>query len=627
MRKFPILAASLFFGLFGCTADGMDIEARTAAIAGGTLERGEPAVVAIFDRTTGGLCTGTVIAPRVVLTAKHCVQQPGASAPSNPSSFWVITGPYAYRPQNSYTVSSVAATPGVWTENPRTGIQDLVGEDLALLTLSRPIEGVEPRLIRRDLPTDQIGRTVTLVGYGERPDGNAGVKYTATDTIQFIRNGVIYFGPSTCQGDSGGPMFQEDGRIIGVTSFGVSASCGTGTSGQQAITPFLDLIDSVVEESGACLDDPPERCDGVDNDCNGEVDEGCMPVGAECETSEECVGGDCREVDGRFVCTLDCDPLRPTVGCPQDFYCRLVDGCDGACVAGTVPEPGKIVGEDCAIDAECDTLFCRDPGDGRRRCLAPCRGDDGTCMAGEVCAAEPGSCNACVAESLVSLESLRRGLGEGCSANEECASDMCLMDGGLSYCTRACTGDDGCGRGFHCRNEQCVAGRREGVGGSCGANEDCSAGLVCAAQAGRNWCASFCGAGAEACPSGFDCLPVGEVSVCAPSSGLVGDSCSGDDACTSSLCVDTSAGSRCSRACNNDSPCSVGFECVRQPDGSGLCLAPNVSISGGDDDDGCSVSARANSSLPTWLLVLGFAAAMRYARRRARTLSGPTRRG
>ncbi len=121
---------------------------------------------------------------------------------------------------------------------------------------------------------------------------------------------------------------------------------GDGVGAGDAV-PVCPLVDGWVSVGGDCDDDDdaafpgaPERCDGADNDCNGDTDEG-FELGGACERGD----GACR-AEGTVVCLADgtagCDAVA---GTPSNETCNSMDDdCDGdtdegfdiggACVSG-----------------------------------------------------------------------------------------------------------------------------------------------------------------------------------------------------------------------------------------------------------------------------------------------------
>ena len=177
----------------------------------------------------GGICTGTVVSEKVVLTAAHCVLRAGRYA------FRTSEGTY-------YTYNRLVMGSGS-VDDPH---------DIALLVFDSEI-GSEAEIHSFD---DRVvlGDTLRLVGLGcsnlETRRG-AGTKRTGTNVVAEINDYINFLtprsyargilGPSnragSCFGDSGGPAFSESNgelKIVGVTHAG-------GYSGDDLVSEYINV--------------------------------------------------------------------------------------------------------------------------------------------------------------------------------------------------------------------------------------------------------------------------------------------------------------------------------------------------------------------------------------------------
>ena len=238
----------------GCDAAAT---AERASLVGGTEDPGARSVVALVDLDHGGLCTASLVAPHVLVTAKHCVQGSGEAAPYPASSFRVVAGPSIDAPEATFDVSAVGTTPGAWTLTAGGGTDALLGFDVAVVTLADAMAET-PYAIRRDRPRTLVGMDVPVWGYGQTPEGDNGRKYTALAHVDMTTSGYAITGAVVCRGDSGGPMIDPvAGDLLGVASLGPD-TCGDGPGVYQFVYGYAALIDDAIAAAGDCAVSCPD---------------------------------------------------------------------------------------------------------------------------------------------------------------------------------------------------------------------------------------------------------------------------------------------------------------------------------------------------------------------------------
>jgi MYXO-CTERM domain-containing protein len=474
-----------------------------------------------------------------------------------------------------------------------------------------------PYPVVQELPAGFIGSQVHLIGYGVDgcPNGDSGTKYRTTDEVYgwYDSNTYATLGNGANSGDSGGPVFDQSYNLVGVM-VAVDGQCQGYTVVTRA-DHFIDLISQAVLDSGGCFPTGPEICfDGVDNDCNDLVDDGCTAIGQPCAVDTDCYARLCVNLGGGLACAEPCDAADPLATCGIGGYCREVACGRGACAAGL---PGAGQPRDlCQYDTDCASLYCRTWPDGIARCGARCDLAGADCFLGEACLAQGDTCGICAPDALTTGP---RGLGEACAANLDCTSSLCIADGVNHYCSTSCTTSDTCPDDWHCRSGFCVRGREGLAGDPCEVAEDCFGGLICYSHGDLRYCTELdCDDASNPCPTGFTCTPEGTTAVCTSDKLPVGEPCTDNAECQSGACLAFNGVWSCALSCDHQDPCPTGTYCAESDNGLVGC-APNTTTpghpnanqnQGGGGGGGCQSAPGPAASL-LWLLALGLALAWR----------------
>lgn len=234
MRK-HFLVSFLVASTFTVAASASS-SALAAPVVGGTTVPAHAYPDAVAVLAANAACTGTLIAPDVVLTAGHCIEV-------HPVEVIVDTTDYASSGGEHIRVASAAAYPSWATQY-----------DVGVLMLESPAH-TKPRPIAATcaLTADLVdGARVRLVGFGLTDEGGSGDNSRLHQALLDVTDGACTDpacnskvapngefmaggdGTDSCFGDSGGPVYVGTGAkaaLAGVVSRGGGpdgAPCGGG---------------------------------------------------------------------------------------------------------------------------------------------------------------------------------------------------------------------------------------------------------------------------------------------------------------------------------------------------------------------------------------------------------------
>jgi len=297
-----LAAAVVLFG--GCAeAPG----SHEAAIVGGFEPTDADATVAVGYSVPGSdfsiQCSGTLVAPNVVLTAKHCIPRPDECRVGG--GFAVGFGPDG-RDRIVPVARAICAPSSCGDACPPDW--NYPNEDIALAILEEDVDDVPPREVPRDGDDLHEGDVLRLVGYGNTEAFTSGHRLETDDTVaSFGGYEIVTEGNGVCLGDSGGSAIDDAGRVVGVIVRMAADSCAlpppTRIAWLTRVSAWTDLVDEAMAEAA------PEEDAGVED------------AGA-----EEDAGSDASPREGRSAagCSVVSARKMPVACCLSPVPCALL---------------------------------------------------------------------------------------------------------------------------------------------------------------------------------------------------------------------------------------------------------------------------------------------------------------
>ncbi len=399
-----LLAIPLTLALAACGQE-VSVETEQSAIVGGTTTTEYPAVANISVTTANGSgtfnCSSTLISPRVLLTAAHCIDLEEGPIESITAYFGTrVNG------QDENFIQSIPAADWTYFDP-----WSLSGNDIAMVLLEHDSD-VEPMEYNTQvLGNNAIGAPLHVIGWGNTAFevGSGRKRHMQTPVTGFRNSAVMLYGDSsgnTCQGDSGGPgLLTFSGgieRIASITSYGLQGCLGE--SGGTRVAQYTDFISTYVAQND--IAQPPSleyvnpvdgaevkrgfqvhveasddtRLENVEIYVNGQLEAnllGRLPpfvISTPTTTPDGVVEIEARAYDNRG------DVTSKKISVTLDSTCDGPQDCDNFTIcgsAGVCESPNYELGDLCEGGPQCGSGQCATLDD-EQRCTSECSPIDAT---------------------------------------------------------------------------------------------------------------------------------------------------------------------------------------------------------------------------------------------------------